>query len=596
MSKSLLVTCTLLILISVTVGCSGGSNNNGIAENNQSATEASNSAPQDACRLPIEEITVSATEAGIEYVRTPDECFNALVNYPFEPNYAVVDGLRVHYVDAGPEDGEVVLMLHGQPSWSYLYRKMIPVLVDAGYRVIAPDHIGMGRSDKPTDPRVHIYDQQVQWNKQFVTQLGLSNITLFVQDWGSLIGLRVAGEMPELFARIVVANGTLPTIPPGLNPFTVPVFEFDETAPGAEEFFATETGDFAADFQAWIDYAATAPELFAADVVQLISLLEIPENELSAYDAPFPDPLYWGAIRAFPSMIAGVQGQTLPAYAALGQFDRPFLFLAGEFDENLGSVGNQNSWIAHVPGAEGQDHRRYEAAHFIQEDVGAELAAQLVEFMQLNPIAEAGPLFNFRYCEILLLKEAETDLVSEVYNTMLTNSCPQEAWDAIDLDAVAEEQGALEAIANGPKYWVMDLQQNLAEEDSQIPGFGTVVTFGELDMTLLGSFPVSEGSSAEPAPYDFVEVSRTTRYTYVAGRRIYELVDAEGRRYVMQSMSQQIDPQLQLHDLVRLDERLDLPAGWTFSTRILPDTLFLDTDGVAIVVSDEFYNSYQRLE
>ena len=370
----------LLALVLLCAGCSDGSDS-------FQATEASETAtPAELCFLPTEDIAIEVTAAGIEYVRTPNECFDNLVDFPYEPKYVSVDGLRMHYVDEGPEDGELELVLHGQPSWSYLYRKMIPVLVDAGYRVIASDHVGMGRSDKPIDPRVHTYEQQVAWNKAFITQLGVSDITLFVQDWGSLIGLRVAGEMPDLFARIVVANGGMPLIPAGLNPFTLPVFEFDELAPGAAEFFSGQADSFAEGFQQWINYAASATVLFAADVVQLISLVDIPEEEIAAYDAPYPDPIYWGAIRAFPSMIAGVNGEVLPAYLALGQYEKPFLFLAGEYDQNLGSVENQNNWIAHVPGAANQDHRRYEAHHFIQEDVGAEMASHVVEFMQGNPI------------------------------------------------------------------------------------------------------------------------------------------------------------------------------------------------------------------
>jgi haloalkane dehalogenase len=338
------------------------------------------------CNLHPDDIQVSVTAASLEFVRTPDACFETLDGYDFDPDYADIDGLRMHYVDEGPREGEVILMLHGQPSWSYLYRKMIPVLVEAGYRVIASDHIGMGRSDKPVDPRVHQYEQHVAWTKTFIDQLGLSGITLFVQDWGSLIGLRVAGDMPELFARIVVANGDLPVIPPGANPFTVPVFEIDESLGSAAEFFASRSPERIEGFQQWINYAAGAPQLFAGDVVEGGTRITLTPSQRAAYDAPFPALIYRGAIRAFPSMVAGIEDQNLPAWLALGRFDRPFLFLAGERDPNLGSRQNQDKWIEHVPGAVGQDHRRYDAGHFIQEDVGEEMAAHLVEFMQQNPV------------------------------------------------------------------------------------------------------------------------------------------------------------------------------------------------------------------
>jgi haloalkane dehalogenase len=365
-----LLSMTLLLFALLSGGCSDGSD--------------TDVAAYDDCNLQASDIEKHSTEGGIEFVRTPDACFESLDDYDYVPNYATVDGLRMHYVDTGPRDGEVILMLHGQPSWSYLYRKMIPVLVDAGYRVIAADHIGMGRSDKPVDPRVHQYEQQVAWGKAFISELGLSNLTLFVQDWGSLIGLRIAGDMPEVFARIVLANGDLPVIPSGLNPFTVPVFEIDETLPGTAEFFAGRSSDRIVGFQQWIDYAAAAPGLFAADVVEVGTIIELTPAEHAAYNAPFPAEIYRAAIRAFPSMVAGIEDQNRPAWDALGKFDRPFLALAGEFDLTLGSEATQNKWIAHVPGAIGQHHMRYNAGHFIQEDVGIELAAHVVDFMRRN--------------------------------------------------------------------------------------------------------------------------------------------------------------------------------------------------------------------
>lgn len=579
-----------IVLVSLIGACSDGSDGPRTVD---APTDVEQLEP---CDQPVDDIPVSTTESGIEYVRTPGACFESLVDFPYAPNYVIVDGMRLHYIDEGPNDGEVVLMLHGQPSWSYLYRKMIPVLVDAGYRVIAADHVGMGRSDKPVDPRVHTYDQQVAWNKAFIAQLGLDDITFFVQDWGSLIGLRIAGEMPELFARIVIANGDLPPIPAGLNPFIVPVFEFDESIPATEEFFASRSRDRAQGFQEWIEFAAGAAFLFAADVVQLGSVTELTEEELAAYNAPFPDPLYWGAIRAFPSMVAGIQGQTLPALDALERFDRPFLALAGQFDPGLGSVETQDRWIELVPGARGQDHRRYPAGHFIQEDVGAEMAADVVAFMQ-NPAPIPGPLFNLRYCEILLLTGSGEELEARVYNTMGLNDCPQAAWEAIDLEAAAADNDAQAAVRNGPRYWVLDLITPIADDDATpIPEFGETVTFGELEMFLAATISLAPGASGENEAYTVIEVVRSTVFTYVAGRRIYELEDPEGNRYIMQSMSQMNDPSLQLHNLRSLDERLELPEGWFFSTRVLTEPLQLTANGVARVVTDELSNTYQLVD
>ena len=589
MSPIKLFSILAVLLPGILAACSDGSNSDNTVEDGAFAFT-------DPCDVPEKDIVIHVTDASIEFVRTPDACFESLDGYNYAPNYAMIDGMQMHYVDEGPRDGEVVLMLHGQPSWSYLYRKMIPVLVDAGYRVIAADHIGMGRSDKPVDPRIHTYEQQVRWNKMFVDELGLSNITLFVQDWGSLIGLRVAGETPDLFARIVIANGNLPLIPQGLNPYTLPVFEIIEPQPEPTEFFL-ELGQNPG-FQKWIDYAASAPYLFAADVVQILSIVELSEDELNAYNAPFPNELHRAAIRAFPSMVAGVNGEAFPAYEALGMFDRPFLTLAGEFDKNLGSEATQNMWIAHVPGAIGQEHARYEAHHFIQEDVGPEIAAKLVNFMSSNPIPKTGQFYNVRYCEVLLVSITDGVLQAQVYATLGLNKCPQEAWDALDAADVALENGAFAAIKNGPRYWVLD-QLSRLEDSSDTPppeGVGDIATFAGIEMRLAAIVTLDGQNQGENLPYTINEVQRSTIFEYVAGRRIYELSDAQGGRYVMQSMSQIIDANQQLHDLATLGERLELPEGWEFNTRILEEDLELVANGIALVITDDLSNTYQKVE
>ena len=162
---------------------------------------------------------IMTTNAGVEFVRTPDSRFKGLPDWPYEPQYVEIDGLRQAYVDEGPADGPVVLLLHGQPSWSYLYREMIPVLANAGYRVIAMDHLGMGRSDKPIDIESYSYLGHNDRLLRFIEALDLRDINLFVQDWGSLIGLRVAGLNGDRFARIAVGDGMLPLIPEGVVPY-----------------------------------------------------------------------------------------------------------------------------------------------------------------------------------------------------------------------------------------------------------------------------------------------------------------------------------------------------------------------------------------
>jgi pimeloyl-ACP methyl ester carboxylesterase len=333
----------------------------------------------------------------MKYVRTPDERFEELHNFEYEPHYAMIDGLRMHYIDEGPEHGELVLLLHGQPTWAYLYRKMIPPIIKAGYRIIAVDHIGMGRSDKPIDIGIHTFEQHVAWHKQFIKAVGIDNITLFCQDWGSLMGLRVAGDEPNPFARIIVANGTLPTIPKGMNPFRVPNPVAIDCSLGSFQDFlgeaqATEINApmamqmWARFFQRWIRYALTAPNFTPSQIVQTASHINLPVEVLAAYDAPYPSFIYKAAVRTFPSMVAAIEDHNDTAWQNLGKFKLPFLFLGGDLDFNMGRRENQQHLTNHIPGAKGQSHERYpNAAHFIQEDEGHALGKKVVAFMESTP-------------------------------------------------------------------------------------------------------------------------------------------------------------------------------------------------------------------
>ena len=211
----------------------------------------------------------------MEALRTPDERFANLPGYGFEPHYIEVDGLRMHYVDEGPRDAAPVLLLHGEPSWSYLYRKMIPIISAAGHRAIAPDIIGFGRSDKPVNRDDYTYQRHVDWMTAFVEQLDLQNITLFCQDWGGLIGLRIAAEHPERFARIVAANTMLPT---GDNP------------PGEA-------------FLRWQKFSQTVPVLEIGRLIQGATVSTLPDDVVAAYDAPFPDDTYKEGARKFPALV-----------------------------------------------------------------------------------------------------------------------------------------------------------------------------------------------------------------------------------------------------------------------------------------------------
>ncbi len=350
------------------------------------------------------DVPVYKTKRGIRYVRTPDDRFKNLPGYSFMPNYVTIDGLRMHYVDEGPGNGEVVLMLHGQPSWSYLYRKMIPPITAAGYRVVAVDLIGMGRSDKPVAMGIHTYEQHIEWVRKFIKALKLKNITLFCQDWGGLIGLRRAGEEPHLFSRVVAANTALPVIEKGGNPFRVPNpvkidCEMKNLQIGKNFISRIAYSDYreklpnfvqkilrVISFQGWINYALTAPDFTPSRIVEFATINNLADGEAAAYDAPYPSLIYKAAVRTLPSMIAALEDQNVEAWKNLGKFKKPFLFLAGEQDKNLGSKENQDMFINYIPGAKGQPHERFKAHHFIQEDVGEILADMVITFIEKNPL------------------------------------------------------------------------------------------------------------------------------------------------------------------------------------------------------------------
>ncbi|QFT54368.1 haloalkane dehalogenase [Microbulbifer sp. THAF38] len=566
------------------------------SDNSEETTEEipdSSGPNSEACKSA--ENTTQVTDAGVEYMVTPEACFDSLPGYEFAANYAEIDGLSMHYVDVGPVDGDVVLLLHGQPSWSYLYRKMIPILAEAGYRVIAPDNIGMGKSDKPVDVTIHQFEQHVAWTKAFIDKLQLTNINLFVHDWGSLFGLRIAGEMSHHIARLVVANGTLPIIPPGKNPHIYPSFELDESLGDAATFFASRSSDQVEGFQQWIDYASSVPELLAGDVVQVLTVYQLTDEEISAYNAPYPSIDYKAAIRAFPAMFVDIEMQNIIAWQTLGAFHNPFMFNAGEFDRGLGSEENQQKWIEHVPGSDGNDHRRFLAGHFIQEDVGEELAIHLLNFLRTTtpeePLRAGGPSFNFRYCEILLSYQDGSSITAEIWGTPGVNYCPQAQWEALDLSDIAAEYDALSAIPNGPRFFVVD--ENLGGDIILPSPDDEYRLFGELEMRLLTSVDLTD-SQGEDVAYVPGKVLRDNTWLFYEGRRVYELTDINGQVYIMQSFSRLEDDNLQMDDLKNLGARLNLPEGWTFRSRILNDPLQVSAmDGIAMVLKDDLGNSYQ---
>lgn len=335
------------------------------------------------------------TSAGVEFVRTPDSCFDALPDFPYEAKYVAIDGLQQAYVESGPEGGETVLLLHGQPAWSYLYRKMIPVLADAGYTVIAMDHLGTGRSDKPTDIDDYTYLNHAERLAQFITALELTDINLFVQDWGSLIGLKVAGENPDWFSSIAVGDGALPSIPEGIEVFppvenpneVIDIPSLFEGIPAQQEPYYDGcellVDEFQAGFGDWMEYAMKAESFHAAEVLEAQTWFPLSDEEEAAYDAPFPSREYMAGIRKFPSLINELGGKTRDALAGLAAFEKPFITIWAANDPGqLGSCETQQGLIDLVPGAQGQKHVRLpEASHFLQDDQGEEIARRLIDFM-----------------------------------------------------------------------------------------------------------------------------------------------------------------------------------------------------------------------
>ena len=294
-------------------------------------------------------------------LRTPDFRFENLPGYDFAANYVEVDGLRMHYIDEGPHDGDVVLLLHGEPSWSYLYRHMIPLLTDAGLRVIAPDLIGFGQSDKPAKKSDYSYAGHVAWMTQFVATLDLTEITLFCQDWGSLIGLRVAAENQHRFARVALANGGLPT--------------GDQEMPRI--------------FKVWQIFARFSPWFPIGKLIQKGTISELSEDVVAAYDAPFPTSKYQVAARAFPALVPTTpddpaSNANRAAWQVFSQWEKPFLTMFSNRDPI--TRGGEKLWQSKVPGAQNREHVTItNAGHFLQEDRGPELAAVLIGFVQSDP-------------------------------------------------------------------------------------------------------------------------------------------------------------------------------------------------------------------
>lgn len=326
----------------------------------------------------------------MDFVRTPDAKFKNLKEYPFAPHYSNIttgDGtvLRMHHLDEGPRDGQVILCLHGQPSWSYLYRKMIPLLTAAGYRVIAPDLIGFGKSDKPTSMDDYTYQSHVDWMTKWLQNLDLSDLTLMCQDWGGLIGLRLAGEQVDRFRRLVIANTGLPNTASitdelsgmmGQMYSAVPV---PDAAMVAEQFSSGSPGAFLY----WVKYAAESPSFSVRDVFGLLSNIE-DEAVLDGYEAPFPGDAYIAGARKFPACVP-LRPEGKPdrlkgdeAWAVLEKCDLPILTVFSDGDPV--TKGGEQAFIKRLKGVKNVTIKG--GGHFLQEDTPDALSAEIIKFMK----------------------------------------------------------------------------------------------------------------------------------------------------------------------------------------------------------------------
>jgi haloalkane dehalogenase len=294
----------------------------------------------------------------MELLRTPDERFENLPGYPFAPHYVQAGDVRIHYVDEGGGSGETVLMMHGEPSWSYLYRKMIPAVAGAGHRVIAPDLVGFGKSDKPAERSNYTYQRHVDWMTAFILSLDLRNITLVCQDWGGLIGLRIAAEQEERFARISASNTFLPT----------------------------GRGSAAEAFLAWREFSQKTPVFEVGRIVGGGCVRELDPAVTAAYDAPFPDERYKAGARMFPALVPVSPDDpavpaNLKAWEALSRWEKPFLTAFSDSDPI--TRGGDAYFQKKIPGAKGMKHAVIAGAgHFVQEDSGEEWARIIVDFIR----------------------------------------------------------------------------------------------------------------------------------------------------------------------------------------------------------------------
>lgn len=303
---------------------------------------------------------ILTTSTGLQFVRTPSSRFRRIRDFSYPVRYARVSGMRMAYVDAGEGTSGTILLLHGEPDWGYLYRLMLPTLIQGGFRVVVPDYIGFGRSDKPISREAYSADSHIAWMADFLDQTRLRGAHLFAQDWGGLIGLTLAAENPDLFDRLILANTALPA---------------------DDQIFRNPL------FQDWVRLSQTASPFLPSQIIDMFSTRKLSKREKAAYDAPFPSELYLAGARQFPVIVP--QNATSPgaerfgkARKALSQWKRPVLLQWGLKDFAL-DITFYEDFRKLIPGTEGEPHAQYpDADHFMQEDVGPSVAAAMVQWIK----------------------------------------------------------------------------------------------------------------------------------------------------------------------------------------------------------------------
>ena len=317
-------------------------------------------------------------------LRTPDERFDDLKDYPFKPNYLIIGNTRIHYIDEGPKDGQIIYLLHGEPTWSYLFRKMIPTLIDEGYRVIAPDMVGFGKSDKYISVDDYSHQMHVDKMTQLIIELDLKNITAHFHDWGGPVGLRVLAKEQNRFDRVIVSNTSLPATGRGflndLKGYLLgPIFKFTIWLQGPatwEEFIG---GD---GFANWIRYSKYSDNIDIGGVMQVLG--SVTDEEKIAYEAPYPNASYKAGAQIFPYLIPSELRKNEKAYReVLEKWEKPFLIANSDNDPVTGNNPRLVKLLKRVPSA--QEVVIKGPGHFLQEEAGPEYAELIIDFINGNP-------------------------------------------------------------------------------------------------------------------------------------------------------------------------------------------------------------------